>query len=51
MQPSTVNTRAYRPSSGPGADGGWLAEDARSGLAVAVELIVTTAKSHGAAYR
>ena len=35
----------------PGADDGWLADDARSGLAVAVELIVMTAKSHGAAYR
>ena len=45
MQPSTVNTRAYMPSSGLGADGGWPVEDARSGLAMAVELIVMTAKS------
>jgi hypothetical protein len=45
-----VNTRAYRPSSGPGADGGRPVKDAGAGLGTAVKLIVMTAKAQSAAY-
>ena len=38
-----MNTRAYRPNSGPGAEAGWLVEDAGASPGVAVALIVMTA--------
>ena len=47
----TTHTRAYRPSSGHGADGGSPVEDFGLCLTVVAELMVTTATIHGAAYR